>query len=204
MTEPSTRNLSPREGRSTRELRHQARLIVDTGDGKGKSTAAFGLVLRAWAQGWPVGVFQFVKSGAWRTGERAALEELDRVHRETGRGGPIEWQQLGAGFTWIRATEGVDHAELARRGWEEVCRRLTEQRHTLYVLDEFAHVLARGYVDPAEAAATLARRPGHQHVVVTGRGCPDEVLAVADIVTEMRKVKHPFDLGEPGQAGIEW
>lgn len=192
------------EGISQRTLRFAQRLVVNTGDGKGKSTAAFGLGLRAWAQGWSIGVFQFVKSDKWRTGERAAYTALDEVHRTTGQGGPVEWQSMGAGWTWLRSTEGVDQAELARVGWARVAEQLQQGVHRLYILDEFSYVLSRGWVDPDEVLDVLARRPVPQHVVITGRGVPDAVLDAADLVTSMTKVKHPFDTGAKGQPGIEW
>lgn len=194
----------PDDGLTTRERRQQPLLIVHTGDGKGKTTAALGLALRGWAQGWSVGVFQFVKSGAWQPGEHAALAELDRAHRDHGVGGPVDWHTMGAGWTWSRATAAADQAALAAEGWAEVARRLTGEAHTLYVLDEFTYPLARGWVDIEEVVATLQARPGVQHVVVTGRGCPPALLDAADLVTEMTKVRHPFDRGQKGQRGIEW
>lgn len=189
---------------STAELRHRPRLIVHTGDGKGKSTAAFGLGLRGWARGWSVGVFQFIKSGKWHTGEQTAYEQLARAHEQTGVGGPVEWQCLGPGWTWLRATAGTDQESMARAGWEYVRRQMAEQTHRLYILDEFNHVLSKGWLDVDEVVATLLARPGCQHVVVTGRHAPQQLIDAADLVTSMTKVKHPFDKGERGQAGIEW
>ncbi|MHB1010796.1 MAG: cob(I)yrinic acid a,c-diamide adenosyltransferase [Propionibacteriaceae bacterium] len=188
----------------TRELRHVPRLIVHTGQGKGKSTAAFGLGLRAWAQGWSVGVFQFVKSDSWRPGEHAAYTALDEVHRTTGQGGPIEWRTLGAGRTGLRATQDVDQQSLAREGWAEVVDRLATQTHRLYILDELNHPLAKGWLDLDEVLDVLTTRTGVQHIVVTGRGAPPRLIAAADLVTDMTNVKHPFEKGERGQAGIEW
>ena len=184
--------------------RERPPLIVHTGDGKGKSTAAFGLALRAWAQGWSVGVYQFVKSPAWLTGEREAFAALDEAHRATGRGGPVAWHVLGAGRTMLRATRDVDQGALARAGWAVASADLAAGTHRLVVLDEFAHVLARGWVDPAEALDALGRRAGVQHVVITGRGCPQPVLDAADLVTDMTKIKHPFDAGVRAQGGVEW
>ena len=189
---------------TTRARRRQPRLIVNTGHGKGKSSSAFGTGLRGWAQGWSIGVFQFLKSEKWRTGERAAYEALAAHHAATGEGGPIEWHTMGAGWTWLRSTADVDQAELARQGWAEVARRLAAETHDLYILDEFTYALARGWVDLDEVLATLAARPGMQHVIITGRDAPPALLDAADLVTEMDKVKHPFDTGARGQAGIEW
>ncbi|HET9137947.1 cob(I)yrinic acid a,c-diamide adenosyltransferase [Actinophytocola sp.] len=195
----------PDDGLTTRQRRARPLLIVHTGEMKGKSTAAFGLALRAWNQGWPVGVFQFVKSAKWKVGEEAALLALDEVHRSTGQGGPVEWHKMGAGWSWARKQgDEVDHATAAVEGWREIGRRLGEQRHRLYVLDEFTYPLNWGWVDVAEVVETLAHRPGNQHVVITGRNAPAALVEAADLVTEMTKVKHPMDAGAKGQKGIEW
>jgi cob(I)alamin adenosyltransferase len=182
----------PDDGLSTRQRRAKPRLIVHTGDGKGKSTAAFGLMLRAWAQDWPVGVYQFVKSSKWRVGEERAAQALG-----------IDWHKLGSSWSWIQREQATGE-ELARQGWSDVKAALAAERYRLLVLDEFSYVMTRGWVDVAEVVDVLAQRPGVQHVVVTGRNCPQELVAVADIVTEMTKVRHPFDIGEKGQKGIEW
>jgi cob(I)alamin adenosyltransferase len=195
----------PEDGLTTRQRRNRPLLMVHTGPMKGKSTAAFGLALRAWNQGWPIGVFQFVKSAKWKVGEETALLALGEVHERTGQGGPVEWHKMGAGWSWSRkqGTE-IDHAEAAREGWREITRRLAEERHTLYVLDEFTYPMKWGWVDVGEVVETLANRPGHQHVVITGRDAAPELVAAADLVTEMTKVKHPMDTGAKGQKGIEW
>ncbi|GAA2155499.1 cob(I)alamin adenosyltransferase [Humibacillus xanthopallidus] len=195
----------PDDGLTTRQRRNRPLVMVHTGDGKGKSTAAFGLALRGWNQGWSVGVFQFVKSAKWRIGEQTAVETLGELHERTGLGGPMEWHKMGAGWSWARK-EGseADHAEAAREGWSEIKRRLGAQTHGLYVLDEFTYPMAWGWVDVDDVASTLRSRPGQQHVVITGRRCPASVLELADLVTEMTKVKHPFDSGQKGQRGIEW
>lgn len=195
----------PEDGLTTRQRRHRPLLVVHTGSGKGKSTAAFGLALRSWNQGWSIGVFQFVKSAKWRIGEQAALEALGRLHDQTGEGGPVEWHKMGAGWSWSRKSgDEVDHAAQAREGWEEVKRRLAEQSHTMYVLDEFTYPLTWGWIDVDEVVATLSNRTGYQHVIITGRDCDPRLIEIADLVTEMTKVKHPFDTGQPGQKGIEW
>ena len=193
------------DGLTTRQRRNRPLLMVHQGEGKGKSTAAFGLALRGWNQGWSIGVFQFVKSAKWRVGEQTALEALNRVHAETGQGGPIEWHKMGSGWSWARkqGTE-EDHAAVAREGWEEIKRRLAAETHQLYVLDEFAYVMKWGWVDIADVVQTLAGRPGYQHVVITGRNPAPEVVEIADLVTEMTKIRHPFDAGQKGQKGIEW
>ncbi len=191
---------------TTRQRRDKPLLVVHTGHGKGKTTAAMGIALRGWAQGWSIGVFQFIKSGKWRTGEHAALSALDEAHRRDGIGGPVVWEHLGRGWSWSRPhTDAPTEArDLARQGWHGVARLLQEQTHQLYILDEFTYPLARGWVDVGDVVEVLRHRPGHQHVVVTGRDCPAALLDVADLATDMTKLSHPFDVGHRGQAGIEW
>ncbi|MGH3437213.1 MAG: cob(I)yrinic acid a,c-diamide adenosyltransferase [Sciscionella sp.] len=195
----------PEDGMTTRERRNRPLLIVHTGEMKGKSTAAFGLALRGWNQGWSIGVFQFVKSAKWKVGEEAAFRALDRVHAETGQGGPVEWHKMGEGWSWTRkkGTE-QDHATAAAEGWQEIARRLADERHGLYVLDEFTYPLHWGWVDTGEVVAALRERHGHQHVIITGRNAPGELIDAADLVMRTEKVKHPMDAGQKGQRGIEW
>jgi cob(I)alamin adenosyltransferase len=195
----------PDDGLTTRERRNRPLVIVHTGPGKGKSTAAFGLALRGWNQGWSLAVFQFVKSARWKVGEETALRALGGLHEQTGEGGPVEWHKMGSGWSWSRK-EGTDadHAADALEGWREIQRRLGDTRHDLYVLDEFTYPMKWGWVDVDEVVATLRARPGHQHVVITGRDADPRLLEAADLVTEMTKVKHPMDTGQKGQRGIEW
>ena len=195
----------PEDGLTAKRRRLRPALIVNTGNGKGKTTAAMGLALRGWHQGWSIGVFQFVKSGKWQTGERAALTALGAEHQRTGAGGPVEWFATGAGRRWVRRPDAEpEPGDAAREAWDEVKLRLAQQRHQLYVLDEFAYPLTWGWLDLADVVTTLRNRPGSQHVVITGRGVPAELLEIATTVTEMTKLKHPFDSGQKGQAGIEW
>ncbi|MBI5339540.1 MAG: cob(I)yrinic acid a,c-diamide adenosyltransferase [Mycolicibacterium rufum] len=195
----------PRDGLTTRARRNAPLLAVHTGAGKGKSTAAFGMALRAWNQGFDIAVFQFVKSAKWKVVEETALRELGRAHTERGVGGPVEWHKMGSGWSWSRkAGTEEDHASAAAEGWAEIARRLAEERHDFYVLDEFTYPLKWGWIDVAEVVDVLASRPGTQHVVITGRDAPAALLDAADLVTEMTKVKHPMDAGRKGQRGIEW
>jgi cob(I)alamin adenosyltransferase len=192
---------APSDGLTTRQRRNKPLLIVHTGDGKGKSTAAFGLALRGWSQGWSIGVFQFVKSAKWRIGEQTALETL----AASGQGGPIEWHKMGSGWSWSRkAGSEDDHAADAAEGWAEIKRRLAAEAHTLYVLDEFTYPMAWGWVDIDDVVETLINRPGCQHVIITGRRADPRLVEAASLVTEMTKIKHPFDEGQKGQRGIEW
>ncbi|MGZ4698606.1 MAG: cob(I)yrinic acid a,c-diamide adenosyltransferase [Oryzihumus sp.] len=195
----------PEDGLTTRQRRNRPLTIVHTGAMKGKSTAAFGLALCGWNQGWDIGVFQFVKSAKWKVGEESAFRALGDLHERTGVGGPVQWHKMGEGWSWSRkAGTEEDHAAAALEGWREIQRRLDAGTHDLYVLDEFTYPLKWGWVDVADVVATLSARPGHQHVVITGRDAPAELVAAADLVTEMTKVKHPMDAGQKGQRGIEW
>lgn len=169
-------------------------LIVHTGDGKGKTTAALGMALRAWAQGWSIGVYQFVKSAQWRTGEEQAFAQL----------GGVTWEKLGTGWTWSRAHNEDVAAARAAEGWAHIRAGLVERRHQLWVLDEFTYPLQHGWVELDDVLTTLATHQGDQHVVITGRRAPQALIDAADLVTEMTKIKHPFDQGKRGQAGLEW
>ncbi|MER6969669.1 cob(I)yrinic acid a,c-diamide adenosyltransferase [Nocardioides sp. NPDC000445] len=195
----------PDDGLTTRQRRNRPLVMVHTGPGKGKSTAAFGLALRGWNQGWRIGVFQFVKSAKWRIGEQTVLERLGKLHDETGEGGPVDWHKMGSGWSWSRKQgDAEDHAAAAAEGWAEIKRCLAAETYDLLVLDEFTYPIKWGWVDAAEVASVLAARPGRQHVVITGRDADPAVLEVADLVTEMTKIKHPMDAGQKGQRGIEW
>ena len=191
----------PDDGLTTRQRRNRPLVIVHTGAGKGKSTAAFGLALRGWNQGWPIGVFQFVKSAKWRIGEERAL----RVLGESGEGGRVDWHKMGEGWSWIqRPGTEEDHAADAREGWAQIKRDLAAETYALYVLDEFTYPITWGWVDVEDVVAALTARPGRQHVVITGRDADPRLVEIADLVTEMGKVKHPMDAGQKGQKGIEW
>ena len=195
----------PYDGLTTRQRRNRPLLMVHTGDGKGKSTAAFGLALRGWNQGWPVGVFQFVKSAKWRIGEQTAVETLGDLHEREGVGGAMEWHKMGSGWSWSRkAGTETDHAADAAEGWQEIKRRIAAETHRLYVLDEFTYPINWGWIDIDDVVDTFANRPGQQHIVVTGRRADSKLIEIADLVTEMTKVKHPMDVGQKGQRGIEW
>jgi cob(I)alamin adenosyltransferase len=176
-----------------RKPRDRPLLVLITGEGKGKSTSAFGIMLRAWAREYRVGVFQFVKSGKWKVGEHKAALAL----------GGIDWEKMGDGWTWT--SRDLEHsADLAREGWAEVRRRIEGERYELLVLDEFTYPIAFGWVDAGEVVDVLVNRPGFQHVIVTGRGAPAGLVEAADLVSEVHKLKHPFDRGIRGQQGIEW
>ena len=191
--------LVPEDGLTTRQRRNRPLVVVHTGDGKGKSTAAFGLALRGWNQGWSIAVFQFVKSAKWRLGEQTAFEQLPQGF------GTVEWHKMGSGWSWSRKQgDEEDHAAAAAEGWAEIKRRIAAEEHDLLLLDEFTYPINWGWVDIDDVVETLANRPGHQHVVITGRRADPRLVEAADLVTEMTKVKHPMDVGQKGQKGIEW
>ncbi|MGZ8758831.1 MAG: cob(I)yrinic acid a,c-diamide adenosyltransferase [Aeromicrobium sp.] len=195
----------PDDGLTTRQRRNRPLVMVHTGDGKGKSTAAFGLALRSWNQGWNIGVFQFVKSAKWHIGEEAVFSRLNELHNETGEGGPVEWHKMGSGWSWSRkAGSEEDHAADAKEGWIEIKRRINAQVHDLYLLDEFTYPINWGWIDIDDVVETFANRPGQQHIIATGRRADSKLIEVADLVTEMGKIKHPMDTGQKGQRGIEW
>jgi cob(I)alamin adenosyltransferase len=168
-------------------------LIVVTGAGKGKSTSAFGMLLRAWARGYRCGVFQFVKSGKWKVGEAKAAAAL----------GGIDWEKMGDGWSWL-SRDLVESAELAREGWAEVQRAIAAERYEFLLLDELTYPIKWGWIDVAAVVETLRDRPGFQHVVITGRDAAAELIEAADLVSEVVAVKHPLAAGIRAQQGIEW
>ena len=167
-------------------------LIVNTGPGKGKSTAAFGLLVRALGHGWKVGVVQFGKGG-WESGERKVLEGLPGV----------SWHTLGEGFTWETQDRARDVAA-AEAAWAVAHEMLQNPDLGLVVLDELNIALKYQYLDADRVVADLRARPRMQHVVVTGRGAPPALVEAADTVTDMTPVKHAFAAGVKAMPGMEW
>lgn len=166
-------------------------LIVFTGNGKGKSTAAFGTATRAVGHGKTVGVAQFIK-GQWDNGEYNTLHPLG-----------VEFHIMGTGFTWETQNRASDIAA-ALAVWAESKRMLADAHYDLVVLDELTYMLAYHYLDTDEVIAAIRERPAQQSVIVTGRGCHAQLLELADTVSELRPVKHAFDSGIQAQAGIDW
>lgn len=166
-------------------------LIVFTGNGKGKSTAAFGTVTRAVGHGKTVGVAQFIK-GQWDNGEYNTLHPLG-----------VEFHIMGTGFTWETQNRETD-IQAATAVWQESKRMLADPSYDLVVLDELTYMLAYHYLDTQEVIAAVENRPVQQTVIVTGRGCHSQLLALADTVSEMRPVKHAFDSGIQAQEGVDW
>jgi len=166
-------------------------LLVNTGNGKGKSTAAFGVAFRAIGQGLNVCVIQFIK-GKWKTGE---LESAKRLG--------LELIAMGKGFTW--ESENIEEdKELMRQAWRVASEKILSGNYDLIILDELNYVLGYGYIPVDDVIRILGSRPPHVHVMVTGRNAPDEIVSIADCVTEMRDVKHPYRNGIPAQRGIDF
>ena len=168
-------------------------LIVHTGAGKDKSTAAFGMMLRCIGHGFRVGVVQFVK-GAWSTGERTVLARFP---------GLVTCRAMGEGFTWDTQDRARDIAA-ARAAWEAAKKMIADKSHRMVLLDELNIVLRYDYLPLDEVLAVLRGRPRDLHIVVTGRNAPAPLVEIADLVTEMTLVKHPFRAGVKAQAGIEF
>lgn len=167
-------------------------VLVNTGDGKGKSSAAFGTVLRAVALDWPVAVVQFLKSGGWQVGE-------EKICRGLG----VDWFAEGDGFTWN--AEDLDESQaLAQAAWAKAKDLIQSDRYRLVVLDEISYALTWNWIDTAEVVSTLVSRPERVSVILTGRDMVAEVVEVADTVTEMVNVKHAFDSGIVAKKGIDY
>jgi len=167
-------------------------VLVNTGDGKGKSSAAFGVMTRGWARGWTVGVIQFLKGGAWKTGEQKLAEQLG-----------IDWHTLGDGFTW--ESDDLDRtAELGRLAFDKARDDLASGRYDLLILDEMTYLVSLGWVPVDEVVTAVRDRAPATNVVITGRDAPPALVELADTVTEMRKVKHAYDRGIEARKGIEY
>jgi cob(I)alamin adenosyltransferase len=172
--------------------RGESIVLLNTGDGKGKSSAAFGVMARGWARGWRVGVIQFVKGGKWKTGERKLADHLG-----------IEWHTLGDGFTW-ESSDLDETAAKGRHAWQVARDKLASGDYDLLILDELTYAVAYGWVGVDEVVQGIAGRAPRTNVVVTGRNAAPELVELADTVTEMRKVKHVFDRGVRAMKGIEY
>jgi cob(I)alamin adenosyltransferase len=167
-------------------------VIVNTGDGKGKSTAAFGVVMRAIARGWPVAVVQFLKSGEWHVGEEDVARQLG-----------VDWTAMGEGFTWDSDDLSEDEA-VAKAAWARAAELIRAGEHRLVVLDEITYPMNWGWIDTAEVVEVIRDRPTKVSVIATGRDAPAALIEVADTVTEMRNVKHAYDSGIVAKKGIDY
>ncbi|MEI6574419.1 MAG: cob(I)yrinic acid a,c-diamide adenosyltransferase [Alphaproteobacteria bacterium] len=178
---------------ASKTIREKGLLIVHTGPGKGKSTAAFGLIMRALGYDWPIGVVQFIK-GAWSTGERKALERFPDL---------VRWYSMGEGFTWETQDRARDVAA-AEAAWVKVNELMADPAIRLLVLDEINIALRYDYLPLEAVVETLKNRRPDLHIVVTGRNAKPELIEAADLVTEMSLVKHHFAAGVKAQEGIEF
>lgn len=185
--QPLTDDPRPQGGRRADSL-----VLLNTGNGKGKSSAAFGVMLRALARGWKVAVLQFVKSGDWKVGE-------ETIGRQLG----VTWHALGGGFTWD--SSNLEHdIELARAAWRTAAEVIAAGEHELVILDELTYLCTWGWIDTDEVVAAITGRPRHVNVIVTGRDAPQALVDIADTVTEMRHVKHAYDNGILAKRGIDY
>jgi cob(I)alamin adenosyltransferase len=186
-TQPLEEDPRPKQLRRADSL-----LLVNTGDGKGKSTAAFGVMLRALARGWRVGVVQFLKSGRWHVGEEEMARRLG-----------VDWWAIGEGFTW----ESVDLTEdqaVAVEAWRQAAALIAAGEHRLIVLDEITYPMQWGWIATEDVVSAIRSRPRDVSIVATGRGAPPELVEVADTVTEMRSVKHAYDRGIAAKKGLDY
>jgi cob(I)alamin adenosyltransferase len=191
MADPITQDAGATVGRDESERR--GLLIVNTGSGKGKTTAALGVMFRAWGWGWRMCMIQFIKSAKGRWGERRAAGQLG-----------IEWHSLGTGFTWT-SKDPEKAMVIARQTWALAKEKIASDAYDLIVLDELTHLLKLGWLDTNEVVGWLAaNRPAHLHLIITGRDAPAALVDLADLVTDMASVKHPFEQGVRAQKGIEF
>jgi cob(I)alamin adenosyltransferase len=167
-------------------------VVVNTGNGKGKSSAAFGVMLRGIAAGWNVAVCQFIKSSEWKVGE-------EKVGRQLG----VDWNSFGDGFTWDSNNLEHDKA-LAAAGWQKAKDLIAAGEHQLIILDELTYLCTWGWIDEADVLATITGRPERVNLVITGRDAPAGLIAIADTVTEMNEVKHAYQRGIRAKRGIDY
>ena len=185
--EPLTEDPRPDGLRSASSL-----VVLNTGNGKGKSSSAFGMMVRGLAVDWNVAVCQFIKSGDWRVGE-------EKMGRKLG----VEWHSFGDGFTWD--SENLDHdRNIAREGWAQASAVISAGDHQLVILDELTYLCAWGWIGTDEVVATISQRPEHVNIVITGRDAPQALIDIADTVTEMTEIKHAYAQGIRAKRGIDY
>ena len=172
--------------------RRRGMVVINTGNGKGKTTAALGVLFRAWGRGLKVVMFQFIKQTTSNYGENRAARKLG-----------IEMIPLGGGFTWLSKDIEKDKA-LAREGWERCKQALSSSDYQLVVLDEITYPVTYGWLPVEDVIEALKQRPPQQHVILTGRQAHEQLVEYADLVTEMQEIKHPFNLGIKAQPGLDF
>jgi cob(I)alamin adenosyltransferase len=182
----------PRQAPARAAVRRRSVVLVNTGHGKGKSTAGFGTLLRAVACGWRVCVIQFLKSSRWKVGE-------EKVGRNLG----IDWWTIGDGFTWD-STDMEETEAIAREAWRAAKARIASGDYNVVMLDEVTYPINWGWISERDVAAAIGRRPEHVSIIATGRDAPSSLIDVADTVTEMRNVRHAFERGIKAMRGIDF
>lgn len=188
------KDVAPREFNGPAKRIKKGLLIIYTGNGKGKSTAAFGAVFRSLGRGFKAAVVQFIK-GAWVSGEVKALEKF---------GKNVEYFAVGEGFTWETKSLAKD-IELARKGWDKCLSLLKAGKHDVYLFDELIYILKYKFLPVDEVADAISRlKPANAHVILTGRDVPPKLVELADLVTEMTEIKHPYKQGIAAQPGIDY
>jgi cob(I)alamin adenosyltransferase len=192
MTSEDHIHTPPTERPDPGSVRAPSLFIVNTGDGKGKSTAAFGTMLRAVARGWRVCVIQFLKSGDWKVGE-------EKIGRDLG----VDWWAIGDGFTWD-ADDMTESEAVAREAWAFAAGVIGSGNYDLVILDEVTYPMNWGWIDTAEVIETIRLRPEHVNVIATGRDACEPMIEIADTVSEMGKVKHAYDRGVMARRGLDF
>ena len=192
MSESGRPGVEPPKAPSPPKVRPRSLVLVNTGEGKGKSTAAFGVVMRGVARGWRVCVIQFIKSEKWKVGE-------EKVGRQLG----VDWLKGGDGFTW--ESPDLDRSEgVAAAAWQLAAATIATGEHQLVVLDEITYPMNWGWIDSDAVLEAIRNRPAHVNIVATGRDAPSGLVDVADTVTEMVKVRHAYDRGIRARRGIDF
>lgn len=184
---------APRQYEEIKTAVRKGLLIIYTGDGKGKTTAALGLVFRALGRGQRVAMVQFIK-GKWKTGEAKMAREL---------AGRVDFFSMGDGFTWDTKNYEQDVAS-ARRAWAKCRELLVDPRYQIVIFDELSYVITYNFLSVQDVLEGLKRKPPRTHVVITGRNAPPELIEIADLVTEMREIKHPYRAGIKAQPGVDY
>ena len=184
---------APRQHRDTAAATPKGLIMIYTGDGKGKTTAALGVAFRALGRKYRVAIVQFIK-GQWKTGEHEFAKELV---------GRLDFFPMGDGFTWVTQNYEQDVAS-AKRAWAKCLDLLADERYRIVIFDELCYVLKYNFLSQEEVLDALTRKPARTHVILTGRDAPDSLIAVADLVTEMREIKHPYRAGIKAQPGIDY
>ncbi len=184
---------APRTHKNLKTTVKKGLIIIYTGNGKGKSTAAFGTAIRAIGSGFKVAIVQFIK-GKWKTGEAKFFKSLK---------GQCQIFEMGDGFTWDTKNFEED-VKTAQRAWKKCCELLHDKKHQLVIFDEINYAIAYNFLDVNEVIAQLKQKPQHKHVILTGDKVAKELVDLADLVTQMKCIKHPYQKGIKAQPGIEF